>query len=219
MAMESLCEGAKALTQSAPSWSWWIGLNAGEQAAWAAALIGLLAAAGGFAAAWASFRAAKTALNIASAQASREDERDARRAEVHAAFIIHELGTVYRFVDVVLPVASALGAVKGNKDLVEGTADAFEKAGQKWQNLIDQIDRKSVAQLPDECAAATAGAISEASSACVSILASVNKFRLASDIDALQRTARLIEQRCLSIRKNLKPYLVYAKTHFNADVE
>jgi hypothetical protein len=79
------------LTHSNPNWQWWLGLNAAEQAAWAAAAVGLLAAAGGFAAALASFFAAKTALRIAKddrAKRLEERDEDSQNANLRAALLL-----------------------------------------------------------------------------------------------------------------------------------
>jgi hypothetical protein len=188
-------------------WDWKIG----DDATWAAAIGSVLAAV-------AAFKAARDALRIANDATKRESTRYARRAEVHAANILHAIGLVYLYVDEVLPHAVALCAESVNVPGLRKAVDDFYQVAEKWQELIGRIDRDSVAELPDECAAATAGAISEARMTCVGILACVRRFQAQGGIDQLQRSARLTVDRCYSIRKNLEPYNAYVKAKFGADL-
>lgn len=213
-----LCAPLAPLTHSAPTVVWWLGLNASEQAAWTAAIMGLLAAAGGFSAAWSSYRAAKIALRIADDQAAREEARYARRAEVHAAYAFNEIALVYAFITKVQAPASALRTASA--------ADAMAKINQldaeasQLLILVDRIPTESVAELPEECAPQTAGAISSARFIAFSAKGLRDRWQTSGDdIDRAQRIGKAIENRCVEIRTNLAPYVKYAKEHFGADLD
>lgn len=91
----ALDPGTMAGRYSVPTIHWWLGLSTGEQAAWAAvwvaAIVGLLAAFGSVAAAWASFGAARRALDIAEGdrqERTRERNQDAADANFRATLLL-----------------------------------------------------------------------------------------------------------------------------------
>lgn len=214
--LDPVCAAAGTLQHSTPSVRWWLGLNAGEQAAWAAAFVGLLAAAGGFAAAVASFWAAKTALEIAKKEDERQDTKSARRAEVHAAYIFNEIALVYGFIQPVQASASGLAAATDYTVMRRLGAQLFEHA-KHWNEAINDVRPESVAELPEECAAWTAGAMSAARFA--SRLAYSIQPNLTQDgfaMDAQRKVAATVETHCVQIQKNFEPYLKYCRETFGA---
>jgi len=219
MVMDPLCEGTKVLAHSVPGIHWWLGLNAAEQAAWAAAVMGLLAAIGGTAAAIGSFRAAKIALVVAEQAAQREGQRFARRAEVHAAYIFNELALVYEFRKVISPLAASLADPELETEVALNALDQIDKAADQWKVLVSRVSRESVASLPDECGAATAGALSSIQFACFQIKAATKSERAKKNLGQIYITAQQIVRRCESIKENFAPYVAYARKTFQADID
>jgi hypothetical protein len=85
----------KLLQYYLPGLHWWLGLNASEQAAWAAVVAALLGAAGGFAAAWASFRAARLAIELAKLPVKQQADFKRVQAQVIAYAISTDLENAY----------------------------------------------------------------------------------------------------------------------------
>jgi len=165
-----------------------------------------------------AYKAADVALEVASADAQRERERYDRRAEVHAAYIFNQIVVVYGFAE---PVQARAELVR-----VTDVATAHEKikdlaklaAG--WRDLLDQVRVESIAELPDECAVSTAGAIS-------SIRHTIQQAETlwkksqggVADLDRVSKIASIIIRRCIEIRENFGPYLKYARDRFGSDIE
>lgn len=212
------CAQLVPLMHSGPTIAWWLGLNAAEQAAWTAAVFGLLAAAGGFAAAWASYKAAKVALKIASDQAVREEARYARRAEVHAAYMFNEIALVYGYISTIQAPAAALTTAALSDAMAK--INMLDAETSQLLKLIDRIPKESIAELPEVCAPQVAGAISSARFVAVSASGLRDKWQASGgDLDSAQRIGRAIENRCVEIRTNLGAYVKYAKEHFGANLD
>jgi hypothetical protein len=206
------------LMHSAPTVGWWLGLNAAEQAAWAGAVFGLLAAGGGFAAAWASYKAAKVALKIADDQAAREEVRYARRAEMHAAYMFNEIALVYGYIPRIQAPAAALKTALVFDAMAK--INMLDAEASQLLSLVERIPKESIAELPEACAPHVAGAISSVRFVAISAKSLREKWQEAGgDIDHAQRIGKAIENRCVEIRTNLSSYVKYAKVHFGADID
>ena len=70
--------------------------NAAWAGVWVAILVGTLAAAGGFAAAWASYRAAHIALAIANDEKLRRQEEEVARGRVIASYLFTDVGGIQK---------------------------------------------------------------------------------------------------------------------------
>lgn len=205
------------LTHGWPTIHWWLSLNAAEQAAWAAAVFGLLAAAGGFAAAWASYRAANAALTIADDQAQREAARNARRAELHAAYVFNEMAEFKTHIPNIQAPANAIPSLRGEKSVTQ-TIGQMLAACRDWQVLLDRIPIDSIAELPESCARHTAAAISSARYVIRLSEAVVRRRRDGIiDLDFAEKAARTIEKKCVEISSNLEKYVAYANATFAYD--
>lgn len=215
--LDPIFVNAGALRHSAPSMHWWLGLNAAEQAAWAAAIVGLLAAAGGFAAAMASYFAAKTALIIAARQEARQDAKAAQRAEVHAAYIFNEIALVFGFIQPVQAHANAIAAATDYATIRRLGAQLFELA-KNWTQAINDVRPENVAELPDECAASVAGAMSAARFASRLAHSILPNTKDDSAVEAQRKVAATVEIHCLQIQKNFQPYLKYCRETFGATI-
>ncbi|MDR3444728.1 hypothetical protein [Dyella sp.] len=213
-----VCAAANTLGHSLPGPRWWLGLNAAEQAGWAAAVMGLLAALGGAAAALASFRAANVALSIAQQQAERENARFDRRAETHAAGIFTEVALVVGYLDQLQSLAENL-ATSVPDDTYSIARVLFENV-EIWSKLVNRVPLDSIMELPEACAPHMAGAFSSARMLVMQGSTLLNKWTASpEDFDRVRRIAQSMSNRCVEIRSNLQPYLSFAKETFGSDME
>jgi hypothetical protein len=188
-----------------------MGLKVGDLATWAGAIGSVLAAI----AAW---RAARIALRIAQTDAERREMQVARRAEVHAAYIFNQILLVYGFAD---PV-QAMAEVVRSCDPAQLGDRLYElmKLADGWRELLNKVPASSIAELPDECAAPTAGAVSSVLYTIENIDSLWEKFKRGNrDYDRIIKIAELIIKRCVNIRHNFHPYIAYAKERFGYEVE
>ena len=70
--------------------------NAAWAGVWVAIVVGTLAAAGGFAAAWASYRAARIALAVANDEKLRRHEEEIARGRVIASYLFTDVGGIQK---------------------------------------------------------------------------------------------------------------------------
>lgn len=169
-------------------------------------------------AARAAYRAADVALEVARADADRELQRSARRSEVHAAYMLNETVLVYGFVEHVKMKAELVNPDNaiGLQALIQGLAENAKVL----QGLVEKIPALSISELPEDCAAATAGAISGARTTIEQAIALGKRWEGGfDDMDHACRIARIVVKNCDSIRSNLRPYLKYAREHFGSDLE
>lgn len=162
-----------------------------------------------------AYKAADVALEVAGADAQREKERYDRRAAVHAAYVYNQIAVVQRVVQDTQGVASGVAAAT-DEAVMEKLAHRLASCADVWQTAIDAIRPENIAELPDICAASTAGAISQSRFTMILANNAVKKFfKEQADPDEFQRNARIIEDHCAKIARNLTPYIEYAKAHFD----
>jgi hypothetical protein len=165
-----------------------------------------------------AYKAADVALEVANAAAQRDKERYDLRAEVHAAYIFNQVVMVYGFADQIHSTAELV------KDADKATAydkvSDLAKLAHGWRDLLDKVRVESIAELPDECAAATAGAISSIRHAIEQIETLWEKWQAGKgDLDRASKIASIIIRRCIEIRSNFGPYLKYARDKFGSEIE
>jgi hypothetical protein len=178
----------------------------------------VLAAIGGVAAAVASFRAARVALEIARQEAKRQEDRFERRAKVHAAYIFNQLVVAAKFAEQVQPIANGIVGATDFK-VVQNLASELESQARAWQVAVDAIRPENIAELPDSCAAPTAGAISQSR---FTILLAISIFDTATRhpdrSDQVQKNAAAVERQCILIAQGFLPYSTYVQEHFDVHV-
>lgn len=190
---------------------YWGALKVGDWATWAGAVGSILAA-------LAAMGAAIIALRIANQAAKREEARYARRAETHAALMFDEVVLVYRSLDRVQSLASALA--------LAGPGNAFDVArelkatGDQLSKLIERIPINSISELPEAFAPHTAGAVSSCRMLVLEASTLLTNWReQPEDFDRLHRRGRGMEHRCLEIHTNLQPFIDFAKDAFGVEME
>lgn len=167
----------------------------------------------------ATFMAALTALYIANGQASRERSRFERRAEVHAAYIFNEIALVYRHIDAIYLPASTMKFCLSTDSFKNNIASLAEQA-ETWRSLIERIPAETLAELPDECAPHTAGAISSARY----VVMMAKNLRRSWDFgiydeENARAIGKAIEKRCEEIADNLRAFSEYAKRTFGTELD
>ncbi|MFC4761593.1 hypothetical protein [Dyella koreensis] len=211
--------GSTPITHSLPTVFWWLGLNAVEQAAWAAAIMGLLAAAGGFAAAIASFRAARIALEIAGKQAAREDARRTRREETHAANIFNELALLHGHTEDMKVASQQLIEMDAGNPRIGQEISSYWKQSKEWESLVKQVDAESVTMLPDDCAPHIAAVVSTIRTSCFQIDRACTQYQEhVFWVVKVKNAARNTMVKCDEVLSNYKPFLEYAKRTFGAEI-
>lgn len=165
-----------------------------------------------------AYKAADVALAISAEDAKRQQDRFDRRAEAHAAFMFNEIAMVYGFIEPMHARAAAL--TTAHEPDAYGLMNDLAESANRWQLLIDRIPIASISELPDECAAATAGSISSARFTIMQATSLWDKWGAGvGQIDRTNQMAGIIVRRCLEIRGNLQPYLKYARERFGSEIE
>ena len=169
--------------------------------------------------AFATFVAAFTALKISRDQATREEQRFKRRAEVHAAYLVSDLGLLYKQLEVVQRFARAVKPSIEDDDNFHLAVSDLVECGNQLEVLAKRVDMQSISQLPDECAASTAGAYGAIRQIGLHIATVAATWDRSRDRKVASKSAALIANRALLTRKSMVAYIDYVNEKFNAGIE